>query len=183
MANLGKEFSKIYDQNVRKIYRFIYIKVNSQEVAEDLTSETFLRGWESFKSKPQIKNPTAFLYQIARNLVTDFYRKKDQTKCVSLENCREISDPRIDLEQGSIIRSEVENIRNVLRGLKDDYQNVVIWRYVEDLSIAEIAQMMEKSEGAVRVMLHRALKEIREKLLNNKNGQEECNKRQFASSS
>ncbi|PIU15604.1 RNA polymerase subunit sigma-70, partial [bacterium (Candidatus Gribaldobacteria) CG08_land_8_20_14_0_20_39_15] len=72
MANLRKKFSKIYDQYINKIYRFIFLKVNSQEIAQDLTSETFLRGWESFKEKnEEIENIQAFLYRIARNLVTD----------------------------------------------------------------------------------------------------------------
>ncbi len=81
MDKLKKTFSAIYDKYINKIYRFVFIKVNSQEIAEDLTSETFLRGWEAYKKasnphRQKIDNPSAFLYQIARNLVIDQYREK-----------------------------------------------------------------------------------------------------------
>ncbi|MCD6528056.1 RNA polymerase sigma factor [bacterium] len=164
MSNLRKKFSKVYDQNIDKIYRFIYLKVNSQEMAEDLTSETFLRGWEAFKNQKEIKNPQAFLYQIARNLVIDFYRKKEQLKFVSLDNCKEMSDPHTDLEKKSIVLSDIEEVRTALIGLKEDYQNIIIWRYLNDLPISEISKIIDKPEGTVRVMLHRALKELRGRL-------------------
>lgn len=164
MPNLRKKFSKIYDQNIDKIYRFVYIKVNSQEIAEDLTSETFLRGWEAFKQNNDIENPQAFLYQIARNLVTDFYRKKGQVNLVSIDNCKEMSDPQLNLEKQSIVLSDMEQVRTALIGLKEDYQNVVIWHYLDDLPVPEIAKIMGRPEGTVRVMLHRALKELRDKL-------------------
>ncbi len=62
MADLRKIFSKIYDQYINKIYRFVFLKVSSQEIAEDLTSETFLKTWESFKNGTRIENPQAFLF-------------------------------------------------------------------------------------------------------------------------
>jgi RNA polymerase sigma-70 factor (ECF subfamily) len=86
MANPRKEFSKLYDKYIAKIYRFIYLKVNSEEIAQDLCSETFLKGWQAFKnSQNKIENPSAFLYRIARNLVTDYYREKGRTQVVSAE--------------------------------------------------------------------------------------------------
>lgn len=163
MSNLKKEFSRIYDQYIEKIYRFIFLKVSSQEIAEDLTSETFLRGWESFKNGNKIENPQAFLYQIARNLITDYYREKSKFQTVSVETTF-INDPRINLEEKAILNSDLDQIRQILSNLKEDYQNIIIWYYLEDISIPEIARLLNKSEPATRVLLHRALQALKEKI-------------------
>ena len=163
MANPHKEFSKIYDKCIDKIYRFIFLKVNSQEIAQDLSSETFLRGWEAYKSNPKIDNPFAFLYRIARNLVTDYYRQKARTQFVSPEAVP-IIDPNPGIEEKAVLNSDLEQIKAVLADLKEEYQNVIIWRYLDDLSIPEVAKMLDKSEEATRVTLHRALKALRAKI-------------------
>ncbi len=169
MAKPEKIFSKIYDQYINKIYRFIFLKVNSKDLAEDLCSETFLRGWEAFKKtqnpgdNPQIENPQAFLYQIARNLVIDHYREKGKVQMVSVDYSP-IIDPRQNLDEKSFLNSDIEQIRLVLTGLKEDYQNVIIWRYLDDLSMVYIAKMMGRTEEATRVLLHRAMESLRQKL-------------------
>lgn len=157
-------FSQIYNQNIDKIYRFIFLKVNSQPIAEDLASETFLRGWETFKQdQNRIENPPAFLYQIARNLITDYYRERGKTQIISAD-CAPIIDPDSDLEKKAFLDSDLETIKTALAGLKEDYSQALVWRYIEDLPISEIAKMTNKSEGAVRVLLHRALKTLKEKV-------------------
>jgi len=166
MNNHRQIFTQIYDDYVDKIYRFIFFKVNSEEIAQDLCSETFLRGWQSFKSnKQEIENPQAFLYQIARNLIIDHYREKGRTQTVSADYVS-ITDPGQDLEEQALMNSDLSEIRLALTGLKDNYQEVVVWHYVDDLSISEISKLVNKSEGAVRVMLHRALKSLRNKVEN-----------------
>jgi len=163
MANQRKIFSSIYDKYVDKIYRFIFIKVSSQEIAEDLCSETFLRGWQVFKEREDIENPPAFLYQIARNLIIDHYREKGKAKIVSAEYTP-IVDPREDLEEKANLSSDLEEVRRSLANLKGDYQDVIIYRYLDELSVPEIAKILEKSEGTVRVTLHRALKALKNEL-------------------
>ena len=160
MANPRKIFSKIYNQYIDKIYRFIFLKVSSQEIAQDLTSETFLRGWESFKNGNKIENPQAFLYKIARNLVTDHYREKGKTRIVSADYVK-ITDPRTNLEEKAVLSSDLDTIKMALTNLREDYQNVIIWHYLDDLSISEIAKIMDKSKEATRVQLHRALKSLK----------------------
>ena len=195
MANLRKNFSKIYDKYIDKIYRFVFLKVNSQEIAEDITSEVFLKGWNAFKNRKswfskffssqtlqtenqraknnenpeQIKNPQAFLYQIARNLVIDHYRSKSRKNTISIdfqeqEYNKEIEDQRNDLEKIVFLSLEIEQIRNDLANIRQDYQDVIIWHYLDDLSVQEIAEILNKSEQAVRVMLHRALKALKQQL-------------------
>lgn len=170
MSKIQKIFSQIYDQYIDKIYRFIFLKVNSQEIAEDLSSETFLRCWEKFKDKKEkIENPQAFLYQIARNLITDHYRDKARTQFVSTDSVT-ISDPKTDIEEKSLASSDLDTIRTALGKLKQEYQEVVILHYIEDLSVTEIAETLNKSEGAVRVTLHRALKTLKQEVYQGPNG-------------
>ena len=164
MANPRKAFSKIYDRYIDKIYRFIFLKVNSQEIAQDLCSETFLRGWEAFKNE-EIENIQAFLYQIARNLVTDHYREKGKAKVISAEYW-EVTDPRQNLEEKSLLKSDFDNIRMALASLKEDYQDVIIWHYLDDLPIPEVAKLLGRTEEATRVLLHRALKALKNELHN-----------------
>ncbi|MBU0476574.1 RNA polymerase sigma factor [Patescibacteria group bacterium] len=170
MVDYQEAFSKIYDQYIDKIYRFIFLKVSSQEIAEDLCSETFTRGWQAFKKSQNpslnnktIENPSAFLYQIARNLIVDHYRQKGRAQIVSTEYIK-VSDPRTDLQQQAIIGSDMNMIRRAMVNIKEDYQDVIIWRYLDELSTSEIAKIMDKSEEAVRVTLHRALKSLKEEL-------------------
>lgn len=164
MDNYQKIYSQLYDQHIDKIYRFIFLRVNSQEVAEDLASETFLRGWRVFKNKEkEIQNPSAFLYQIARNLVTDFYREKGKVQVISAESTP-IDDPDNNLEEKAMLRSDLNTVKQAIGNLKENYQNVVIWHYLDDLPVLEIAKIMDKPEGTVRVMLHRALKALRNEL-------------------
>jgi RNA polymerase sigma-70 factor (ECF subfamily) len=180
MEDLRKTFSQIYDQNIDKIYRFIFFKVNSQEIAQDLCSETFLRTWEKFKQGKEnplaetsshlaprpashgsvIKNPRAFLYQTARNLVIDHYREKGRTQVVSTESTP-IVDPREDLEEEAILRSDLRTIKTALTALKEDYQDVIIWHYLNDLPIPDVSELLGRSEETTRVLLHRAIKALK----------------------
>ena len=163
MDKYHKKFSKIYDQCIDKIYRFIFLKVSSEEIAQDLCSETFVKAWQSYKSNPNIKNPSAFLYKIARNLVIDHYRQKGRNQFVSPEVVP-IADPNPGIGEKAAINSDLEQVKAVLADLKEDYQNAIIWRYLDELSIPEMAGMMDKSEEAVRVTLHRALKSLKSEI-------------------
>ena len=161
--NQRKIFTQIYDEHIDKIYRFIILKVNSQDIAQDLCSETFIRAWKCFNENKKIDNPQAFLYQIARNLVIDHYREKGRIQMVQVENIP-LVDETVDIEKESLKSSDLGDIKTVMTNIKIEYQDVVTLRYVEDYSISEIAEMLGKSEGNVRVTLHRALKSIRSKI-------------------
>ena len=165
MSKQQKIFSNIFDQYIDKIYRFIFLKVNSQEISQDLTSEVFLRFWNrlnipSSENSP-IENPKAFLYQVARNLVIDHYREKGKVELISIEST-DLQDPNMDLEKQAYLTSDIQQIQASLINLKQDYQDIVIWHYLDEFSIKEIAEMLNKSEGAIRVNLHRALKMLKE---------------------
>lgn len=174
MTELEKNFSDLYDGYIDKIYRFVYLKVSSKEVAEDLTSEAFLRSWKAMLRERGgnswfIENPSAFLYQIARNLVVDHYREKGRFKTVTVDNMQ-IHDKNVDLEKKAVTDSDLEIVKLALFGLKEDYKDVVVLHYLDDLTISETAKIMAKSEGAVRVTLHRALAALRSNLNNDVKG-------------
>ena len=115
MNSLNEQFSHIYDQYINKIYRFVYLKVNSQEIAEDITSKVFIKGWEAFQApKDEIKNPGAFLYQIARNAVIDHYREKGRSKVVSADASPEIADPGTNSHDKAILKADVDTIRKAI---------------------------------------------------------------------
>jgi len=166
--NSRKQFANIYDRYIDKIYRFIFLKVGSQEIAEDLCSETFLRAWQAFEvqsSKFKVQNVGAYFYAIARNLVTDYYRKKGREPVIVAEFAsEEIIDPSQDIAEMAMINADIDAVRQALPDLPDDYQNVIIWRHIDGLDFAEIAELMGRTEDAVRVLLHRALKTLRGKL-------------------
>jgi len=164
MTDLNEQFGHIYDQYIEKIYRFVYLKVNSQEIAEDITSKVFLKGWESFRiqnSEFRIQNEGAFLYQIARNAVIDHYREKGRTKVVSTEVSTQLAQPGKDLQEKAIINADFAVVKSAIQGLKKDYQDIIIWHYVDDMPIAEIAKTLNKPAGTIRVMLHRGLKDLK----------------------
>jgi RNA polymerase sigma-70 factor (ECF subfamily) len=164
MENSRKIFGKIYDKYIDKIYRFVYLKVNAQETAEDLTSEAFLKTWKVFKKKgKEIENIQAFLYKTARNLVTDHYRQKGKITIISAMDPL-IADPRCDLEEKAKLNSDMEKVKITLSDLKEDYQNVIIWHYMEGLSVGEISKILGKKVPNTRVLLHRALKSLKDKI-------------------
>ena len=166
MEKKKKIFSKIYDKNINSIYRFVFFKVNSEEVAQDLCSETFLRAWKSYQEKgDSIKNLRAFLYQIARNLIIDHYREKDRTQFISSESVP-LLDPSPGPEESALLRSDFETVKTELSNLRDNYQSVIILRYVEGLTMPELAKAMKRSEGTTRVLLHRAMSALKQRINN-----------------
>ena len=96
-------------------------------------------------------------------MVIDFYREKGKVQIVSADNAF-IADPAPNLEEKARLSSDIEQIRQVLTNLKDDYQNVIIWHYLDDLPISEISQMLDRTEEATRVLLHRALNALRKEI-------------------
>lgn len=161
--DIKQQFSEVYDKYINSIYRFAYIKTSSQLNAEDITSEVFTRYWQSLQKKTMIDNERAFLYKTARNIVIDFYRKRGRTpETISTDSDFDIASNE-NLQDQANLSLEITTIKNAVSQLKDDYQNVVIWHYLDDMTIGEVAKTMGKSEPATRMLLSRALKEIKEK--------------------
>ncbi len=157
-------FGQIYDAYVRKIYRFIYFKVASAELAEDLTSETFLKAWQYLMEKREVPHLQALLYTVARNVVIDHYRAAAHLQAdipldeaVANELTSAGSEKLLkDVEAGIDMMKVLEK----LRGLKDEYREVVVMKYLDELTTSEIATALGKTQANVRVILHRATKAL-----------------------
>lgn len=165
MGDIHAQFSRTYDEYIEKIYRFVYLKVNTQEVAEDITSKVFLKGWEAFQKGPEIKNMGAFLYQIARNSIIDHYRQGARATLVSTDAVPETIDHRTNVHDRVVLGSEMAEVKAALANIKKEYQDVIILHYLEDMPMVEIAQIMEKPAGTIRVMAHRGLQALKDQLI------------------
>ena len=165
MSSARKRFGKIYNKYINQIFRFIFLKTSSQEIAEDLTSEVFLKAFNFFKNNNnKIKNERAFLYKTARNIIIDFYRNRARNRSISIDDYKNIPDEKQDLEKKVFLDSRMKKIRVALANINPDYQDVILMRYIDGLSVLEIADALDKSESAVRVSIHRALNSLRKEL-------------------
>lgn len=154
-------FAKLYDAYVDQVYRFILFKVRRQEEAQDVASDTFLKVWRYLQEGGQIDSFKAFVYRVARNLVIDQYRKYHNSATVPLETSENLHAP--SLEEDIKTRQELSELIEILFDLKDEWREIIILRYVEGFKISEIASILEKNEGAIRVLIHRAQKALKEK--------------------
>jgi len=118
------------------------------------------------QSQPgQYQNPRAFLYKTAKNLVIDHYRKQGRVQLINADSGEvQIADPKADFEQKAVLASDMDAVRKALGEMNEDYQNAIIWRYLEDMPVKDVSQLMERSEEATRVLLHRAMKDLRRRL-------------------
>lgn len=154
-------FAYFYDKYVTNVYRFVLLKVSNRQVAEDLTQDIFLKTWQHLVDKKNVKSFQAFIFRVARNIVVDHYRQTNR-QALPLEYVREDSGEEfsINLELDKSIGAA--QILAQMRQLKPEYQEVLLLRYVEDLSIEEIADIIQKDKNNVRVLLHRALNKLKE---------------------
>lgn len=157
-----RDFTKLYDKHVKAIYRFIYYKTHHKETAEDLTSTTFIKALDNFSSFQSEKgNFSAWLYQIARNTVIDFYRTKKNN--LNIEDVWDLSGDE-DIERDIDMIKQLEGVKEYLKTLKAEQREIVILRVWEDLSYREISQATGKTEENCRVFFSRTIKTLKEKM-------------------
>ena len=157
-------FGLLYDHYQPKIYRFVLIKIGRREDAEDLTHQVFLNAWQNISNYKDLGFPfSSWLYRIARNQIIDRYRTKKQEVGLEIVDEEYLSDFGMN-EKNLEEKIQLERVMKAMKELKQDYQDVLIMRFVEDLSVKEVAATVEKSEGAVKLMQHRAVKELKKVL-------------------
>lgn len=163
-AQKGKSehFGLLYDHYSPQIYRFIYIKVSHKQEAEDLTHEVFLSAWKNIENYNYKGLPfSSWLYQIARNRVIDFYRTRKQALSIDQVSENAFSENQ-DLDQIIDKEASISKVKESIKKLAEDYQNIIILRFIEDLSTSEISKVINKSEGAIRIMQYRAIRKLKE---------------------
>jgi len=169
LVQLAKEdpeaFGELYERYVTKIYNYIYYRVGDQEEAEDLTARTFFRALRKINSYEDRGLPfSAWLYRIAHNLVANWHRSQSRRKSVQLD---EIITAATDATSPSRLvekREAQETLLEVIRGLPEDRQQLLILKFVERMPNAQIGQVMGRSESSIKSLYHRTLKTLRSDL-------------------
>lgn len=153
-----RAFAEIFNRHKPPVYRYLCTKLPSRQDAEDALSTTFLRLWNYVTASP-VDHVASLTFTIAKGVVADFYRKRKDE--VSLDDQYNDIEGEEDVEKDAQVQINIRILKKALPTLSDDYQDIVILRYLQGLSTREVASYLQKTESAVRVGLHRALKELR----------------------
>lgn len=160
-------FGKLYSRYVEKIYNYIFYRTGSAKDAEDLTGKVFFKAMSNIKNYKHMGLPfSAWLYRIAHNLVANYHRDRSRKTEVSLDHVPGEILPQAELQpEPHVVRNqEVENLLVFIHELADNRQELLILKFVDQLSNIEIGKIMRKSEGAIKSLYHRTLLELREKM-------------------
>ncbi len=162
-------FARLYDYFFPRVYRYVSFRVEGENI-EDVVSDVFLKVVQYLQKYTTQKNASfsAWVFRIAHNQVVDHYRKKKEV-LISLEGDEEfqsyfdaIPDERAPGPDEALQQVfESEKMRKNLSKLKPNYREILELKYLEDFSNKEIAQISEKTEGNIRIMQLRALKDLR----------------------
>lgn len=160
----AEAFALVYDELVKPVYRYIYYRVEPQ-IAEDLTEETFLKAWQNLSQYQEGKNPfSSWVFRIAHNLVCDHYRKHQAQNTVEIDE--NIPDAKADSSPAYQLNVKLNQVRlrKAIRNLPENYQQIIVLKYINEENNDVIATTIGKSEGAVRTLQFRALEKLRELL-------------------
>ena len=153
-------FAELYDSHVDSVYRYLLYRVREPSDAEDLTSEVFTRAFANIhRYKWQGKSFLAWLYTIARNAVTD--RRRRDRPTVEIDNAYGLASEGPSAHDLAVRGEDVEALRGAVKYLTGEQQEVLVLRFVENLSSREVANILGKNEGAIRALQFRALGRLR----------------------
>ncbi len=154
-------FGELYTLFVEKIYRYVFYHIKRKTAAEDITGEVFLKAWRAISSCGGKENTfSPWLYRIAHNQLVDEIRKRQRRPSLELDNVETISDSENSVEG----YSEQQELLKLIDRLPPNQRQVIILKFIEGMDNREIAKIMGKSEGALRVMQMRALAALRKEL-------------------
>lgn len=152
-------FLKLYDDFGEPLFRHCYFRVSSREIAEDITQESFMRVWNYLAAGNVIDKPKAFLYRVAGNLIVDHYRRKKETSLDAL--AEDGYDPAGEDANTILNYVSGQQALRLLEKLDPQYREILTLRYVNDLSLSEIADIAGQSENAVSVRIHRGIEKLK----------------------
>ncbi len=155
------QFMKVYENYADGIFRYCLFRVWDKELARDLTQEAFCRAWSALNDGKQIDNLRAFVYKVARNLIIDNSRKRKDMSLDQMLNDAKINPPATPADK---IESYVDG-RLLLRSLErldEQYKEVVMLRYIEEMTPAEIAEVLGETPNAVSIRINRGINKLKE---------------------
>ncbi|GAA5104369.1 sigma-70 family RNA polymerase sigma factor [Haloechinothrix salitolerans] len=162
-------FGMLYDQYVDTVYRYVLFRVGDKELAEDVTSETFLRALRRITSVSyQGRDVGAWFVTIARNLILDHvkssrYRREIATgEIADAGSVPFLAEKQADTgpEQQVIAMATKDELFRCIQELGDDQQECIVLRFLQGLSVAETAEIMDRNEGAIKALQHRAVRRL-----------------------
>jgi len=152
----------LYDRYVGRIYNYIYHRVGQADLAEDLTAQVFARMLEAIREGRAWRTSfSGWIYRIAHNLVIDHYRRRSRATFVELEEASPLVADGADPVRKVEARLEGEHLRAALGKLTEEQAEVIALRFLDEFSIAEVAAMMNKTEGAIKALQYRAVLALR----------------------
>ncbi|MDH3943113.1 MAG: sigma-70 family RNA polymerase sigma factor [Anaerolineae bacterium] len=170
-------FGVLYDRHVGRIYNYIYYRTGNQHDAEDLTARVFFRAMRHITNYHDRGIPfSAWLYRIAHNLVANWHRDNSRRQEVPLDDGQRSKSMQDHPERALLYNEEQRALLSMITDLSEDRQQLLILKFVDHLSNAEIGKIMGRTEGAIKSLYHRTLSSLREnaeddlKALGRKNG-------------
>ncbi len=160
-------FGVLYQRYVQRIYSYVYYRVGNAQEAEDLTGRVFLKAWQHIARYEERGLPfTAYLYRIAHNLVANWHRDQSRRKEIPIDDTawQLRSSAEQHPEHQLLEQEREEQLLAVIRKLPPERQELLILKFVERLSNAEIGQIMGRTEGAIKSLYHRTLVALRAEL-------------------
>lgn len=170
MAKVGDKdaFGELYERYLDKIYSYIYYRTGNHHDAEDLTARVFFRAMAHIESYTERGVPfQAWLYRIAHNLVANWHRDRGRRKVIPLDEFIAASLKSDSPDQQAEDQEERDALRAAIRRLPEERQQLLLLKFVEHSSNAEIGVIMERTEGAIKSLYHRTLIALRDELQSN----------------
>ena len=163
-AQLDGEFSELYRAHLRDVYSYAYYRIGNHHDAEDLTEQTFLQAYRHFERAQRESHGRPlrpWLIRIAHNLAANLYRDRSRRPASALEDTSELaaSHTTEDLVEG---REELSRVLDGVRRLPEDRREALIMRFALGMDNREIARAMGRTDGATKVLIHRAIKQLEE---------------------
>lgn len=152
-------YSELYDAYFVVVRKFMSAKLPRSEDADELSNEVFLRAWE-YMTANAVENARALFFKIAHNLIADFYRKGAHDQPIDQYLERTLEAPG-SLSEDVARKHEAEEVRAKLRTLREEYRDVLVMRFLEEMTVDEIALALGKSANNVRVLLFRAKRALK----------------------
>lgn len=158
-------FGQLYQRYVERIFNYVYYRTGNTHDAEDLTARVFQRAMNHIHNYTDRGVPfSAWLYRIAHNLVANWHRDRSRKQEIPLDDLP-ILPTKGDHPERNLVRSqEQDSLLKHIRRLPSERQHLLILKFVEDMSNAEIGKIMGRSEGAVKSLYHRTLLALRDQL-------------------
>ena len=159
----SEAFGDLYEMYLDELYRYVFYRLNHKEDAEDLTESVFLKAWAGMPGYRGEVPFRSWIYRIARNAVVDHYRKRKVE--LPLEERTILADDGDHPHEMALGREAASSLAEAITRLSDLHQEVLILRFVNGFSTEETARVLERSEGTIRVLQHRALKGLKSAML------------------